>query len=191
MKFLVSVVLGVLITVGVAYGEMPAFFMDFDEDGISDETIVDSLTAGMFEAVDLYIGVDWDTAYGAMEYQVIRTGMVAPTANAYAEPGDPAWALTIGNLFDGGWFQSGPCRGSGRHFIARLGVTSAGNPGSPETFKLEFTSAPYEFPGLFNVYSCVPVPVNAYSVNSAAVNGSPPAVSVEPSSWGALKELFR
>jgi hypothetical protein len=191
MKFLVSVVFGVLLTAGAAYCSMPALFMDFDDDGVADETIVDSITAGIFEQYNLYIGVDWDTAYGAMEYQVIFTGTAPPAVETYFQPGDPTWALAIGTLTNGGWFQSGPCRGTGKHFIAKLTGNSFGDPGTPETFKFEFTSAPYDFPGLFQVYTCVPLPVNAYSMNSAAVNGTPPEVAAEPVSWGTLKNLLR
>jgi hypothetical protein len=192
MKFLVSVVLAILFAAGIACADMPSFFMDFDDDGVSDETFVDSIAVGAFQPYNLYIGVDWaDSAYSAMEYRVVFVGLAPPAVSAYAEPGDPAWALTIGSLTGGGWFQSGPCRGTGKSFVAKLSGVSAGNPGSPETFKFEFTTAPYEFPDLFNVYSCTPHPNNAYSINSAAINGSPPPVAAEPASWATVKGLFR
>jgi hypothetical protein len=182
----------------VAFG-MPCLYLDFDEDGVADcDTIIDRVDLGFFEPADLYVGVVWPELceMGAAEYAINYEGQVAPTTAAYPEPGAPTWALTIGELLNGGWFQSGPCRDACCEFIARLGVTGTG---AAQHFDFALTYAPYDFPGLFYVYNCVPEPVDAGAKNNAACNADPRPViaelecittAAEPTTWGSVKSMF-
>ena len=190
-----------------AQGFEPCFFFDFDDDGMADEFMVEQLDLEPLEPATRYIGVEWPghcdplSGYGiaAAEYQVHHTGMLTPGVSVYAEPGSPDWALSIGALLDGGWFQSSPCRDACPEFIAALSVIGTG---AHQTFDFDETSSPYQFPGLIQIYDCVPVAHEAGVINSAACNGLPNTIppnlecSSEPTSedlktWGELKKLLK
>jgi hypothetical protein len=209
MKFAAALVAAAMImapTVAGAQGFEPCFFFDFDDDGVADELIVDHIDLGQFEPATLYVGIEWpgrcdplvSSGLAAAEYRVIYTGLVTPGVSTYAEPGAPDWALSIGSMFDGGWFQAGPCRDGCPEFIAALSVTGTG---SYQTFDFAPTSSPYEFPGLIQAYDCLPEPHGAGVINNAACNGFPNSVptdlecvreptSDEQKTWGELKKMF-
>ena len=158
MKRCLLAFLFVAFAVQPSMAAVPKFFMDFDPDGEADnDPVVSRVDLGLFEPAILYVGVKWvghdspgsEIGMAAAEYQVIYNGLIVPSVVAHAETGAPPWALTIGNLLDGGWFQSGPCRDANPEFIAALSVTGLGGTGTPEqTFDFAPTSAPYDFPGL-------------------------------------------
>jgi len=199
MKNLLALI--VALFVPVVASSMPCLYMDFDEDGVADCDVLPRVDLGFFEPASLYIGMEWlgVCEMGAAEYAIDYEGAVAPSTAAYAEPGAPTWALTIGQLLNGGWFQSGPCRDACCEFIAVLGVTGTG---APQHFEFNLTYAPYDFPGLFYVYDCTPVPHMAGAKNNAACNDDPrlvlwelfcegPGVATEPSTWGSVKSIFK
>jgi hypothetical protein len=175
----------------------PFLFMDFDPDGLEDYDILNTVDLGFFEPATLYIGVQWTGAtMSAAEFAVQYSGAVEPAVSTYDSEGI-AWALNIGNLLDGGWFQSGPCRDASVRFITALSVTGTG---AHQTFDFLKTAAPYDFPGLFQVYDCAPEIVIACALSNAACNGAPNPVDpeldcaadpVEPASWGAVKSMFK
>ena len=195
----------------MAVGQTPVFFMDFDDDGVADyDAFVETMDIPFLTQMPLYIGVCWefhcqpenDIGMAAAEYAVVYTGALPPSAAAYAEPGAPGWALTIGNLLDGGWFQSGLCRDAcSGEFIAVITLTGVGQ---AQNVDFARTAAPYEFPGLFQVYDCVPVAYEACARNNAAavpgvpnpIAGDicyadcPSASAAAPSTWGSVKAMF-
>ena len=195
----ISLVLTLLLLPAVALANPiwePFFFMDFDPDGMEDYDIVNNVDLDLLEQATLYIAVQW-TGFdmSAAEYGVVYGGPLVPGVTAYDSQGVP-WALTIGNLLEGGWFQSGPGRDGTLRFLAALSVTGTG---AHQTFDYVKTAPPYEFPGLFQLYDCTPEPFPACAMTNAACNGAPHSVDpeldcaadpVEPTSWGAVKSLF-
>jgi hypothetical protein len=199
MKMFASVLAMLLLPAVIAANPIwePFLFMDFDPDGMEDYEILNMVDLGFFEPATLYIGVQW-TGFdmSAAEYGVHYGGAVVPGVTAYDSQG-VAWALTIGNLLDGGLFQSGPCRDATVRFITALSVTGTG---AHQTFDFVRTAAPYEFPGLFQLYDCTPDIMVACAMSNAACNGAPNPVDpelncaadpVEPTSWGVVKSLFK
>jgi hypothetical protein len=209
MKFSIALATALLIAAFASAGAQdfePCFFFDFDDDGLADELMINHLNLDPFESATLYIGIRWpgqcnpagSIGLAAAEYQVIYSGMVTPAVSTYSEPGAPDWALSIGSLFEGGWFQSGPCRDACPEFIAALSVTGTGD---YQSFDFALTSSPYEFPGIIRAYDCVPEPHEAGVINNAACNGLPNPVPTElecigePTSdrqktWGELKKML-
>ena len=174
----------------------PCLFFDFDEDGIADDFVVDSIKLELLEPTQLYVGVrlvpfpDYclpDVPFlTAVEYQIAYEGDYAPACSVYAEPGAPIWTFVHGDPLHGGWFQHGTCRAVCPEFVALLFVTGTG---SRQSFHFIPTSPPYEFPGLLMAYDCEPAqhPMSAY--NSAVCSSSPELVTATP--WGAIKAMLR
>ena len=201
------IILTTLIAATPSLAVQPCFFLDFDEDGVAEYEIIDRVDLGELETATLYVGIDWPGYCGhdgtprfvVAEYQVLYEGDVSPACTMYAEPGAPVQALSIGNLFNGGWMQTGNKRDACPEFIAAVSVVGTG---SPQTFDLAITSEPYAFPGLLTIIDNELYRHEALVMNNAACNADPNPVAPgfqcdrDPeaalaSAWGSIKSLFR